>query len=197
VTPTPSPTASGGLSGLSVGLLAAGAAIVASLITGGIAYAGIRHQLKHDREMRLMEARRVAYGHLLGVAFDTVTYLSLQGVPWRAETYRRLITGLTSRITVAVSDVRLVATEPVTRAAEVLMDAIQQAVGFATKAIGEASDRPRIARLLRPHYTPVVSATGYQHVLARLGEDATTFIDAAKAELGFPPVPRLPDSKGS
>jgi hypothetical protein len=190
VTPSSIPSAAAvGSSDLYVGFLAAGAAILASLIAGGLAYFGMRRQLSHDREMRLLEARRVAYARMLGVAFDTVNYLSFQGVPWRVETIRRMVTSSLSRVMMAVVEVRLLADEAVTRAAEDLADAVREGATFAFDAIGKASDRPRGALLLRPKHTPVLNAPGYDEVLAKLGKAATAFVNATKAEMRLDPVP--------
>lgn len=137
----------------------------------------------------------MAYARMLGVAFDMVNYLSFQGVPWRVESIRRMLTSSLSRVTLAVVEVRLLADEAVTRAAEQLAGAVEEGVTFAFAAIGRASDRPRGALLVRPKRTPVLDAPGYEDVLAKLGQAATAFINATKAEMKLAAVTPVEDEQ--
>jgi hypothetical protein len=163
-----------------IALIAAGSAVGGSLITGGLAYLGMRHQSNHDRRIRLMEARRTAYARLLAVAFDTVNVLSTQRVPWRLERFLHHLRLLQRRATGAIGEVRILATEDVRDAAGVLMASVLGAAEFAFGVLGQAAKAPPVMRLFRPN------APGLAEVIERLGDASTQFVAAIKAELKIP-----------
>lgn len=173
------------IDGLEIALIAGASAVAGSLITGGLAYLGMRHQTKHDRSMRVMEARIRAYADLVAVAFDTVTELSLSRAPWRGEPLRQRTVALVARATSAIGEVRLLATKPVIEAATELMDAVDDAATFAFKVLKDAAEKPPLAKLMRPDPVPVPSAPGQEEVLRKLGESAASFVEEAKRELGL------------